>query len=173
MPQTSSRLWRLLRDLALALINATLLLAALCLFLGLRIVSTVDATTERITQSVVAVERLHGDLQTVGEELSALRAELAALRQSPLELPPEMAAALEARLADFDARMAALDEAIARAGETGEALRTAARQGIDRAVDRGVAALADEIAALAGCVLPRGPDLSDPPLPLREKPPSG
>ncbi|QWV09055.1 hypothetical protein KQ247_20040 [Ruegeria pomeroyi] len=82
---------------------------ALCLFLGWRMMATVDTVSDRVTASIAELTPLRDEIAGVRAELSGLRADLAAA-------PGTAASArlqnrldgLEARLDGMQARMASL-----------------------------------------------------------------
>ncbi|MEO0989408.1 MAG: hypothetical protein AAFX00_00500 [Pseudomonadota bacterium] len=69
-----SRLGRTLFNLFLACLNATLILVAVCLFLGLRLNSEVEDVAEHFSAGMLR-------LDAVGSEVAALREEVALLRE--------------------------------------------------------------------------------------------
>lgn len=165
MSQTSSRLLRLLRDLALALLNATLILTALCLFLGLRLADRLDTAVETFARSLVDMDRLHDELQVVAGEIEGLRTEIAAFRQSPIAPDSRVAQELEVRLAAFDERMEAVDAAAERIGSADVELQEL----LDHGIERAAAALAAEFGQLAGCETRGTAVMRERALPLREQ----
>ena len=127
-----------LKDLFLALLNATLILVALCLFLGWRMMATVDTVSDRVTASIAELTPLRDEIAGVRAELSGLRADLAAA-------PGTVASArlqnrldgLETRLDGMQARMASL--------------ATLPDQLLDRAFETAADRMARGVAELRGC----------------------
>ena len=130
MTDTPDRsLGRTLGQLALALLNATLILVALCLFLAWRVVTAADGVAASVAQSMVELSPIREEMQGVTAGVANLRADLAALRDAPgATLAPELTARVErldARVGRMDARLAELGDsademvetAIAQAGE--------------------------------------------------------
>jgi hypothetical protein len=123
MAQTRT-LGRTLWSLVLAVLNATLILLALCLWLGWHVLSEARAITSRLDEGLAR-------LTPVATDLSALRAEVAGLRSDLAALPAQGdgTAVLNARLAALDVRvtdaLSRLDAAVTDPGPL-----------IDRAVDR-------------------------------------
>ncbi|WP_299944697.1 hypothetical protein [uncultured Ruegeria sp.] len=68
-----------LKDLLLALLNATLILLALCLFLGWKLAQSVDQIRSGFAENLQVVAPLREQAQGIRGELTALRSELATL----------------------------------------------------------------------------------------------
>jgi septal ring factor EnvC (AmiA/AmiB activator) len=116
-------LGRTLGNLLLALLNATLILAALCLWLAWGALSAAERVSGQIEAAAQAVTPLRAEIVSLTEEIAAARAELAAFRARN----GEDRDALERRLAEVEAELARLTSAVAGLGVDPEAL-------IDRAV---------------------------------------
>ncbi|WP_027243992.1 hypothetical protein [Leisingera daeponensis] len=67
---------RTVADLAKALLNATLILLALCLFLGWKLMAAASAVTANASQIASRVEPLHTAVTGLQGELASLRAAL-------------------------------------------------------------------------------------------------
>jgi uncharacterized small protein (DUF1192 family) len=109
---TERRLAPTLRNLALALLNATLILAALVLWLAWRTADAVHDVTEDVDLALVGLDPVRADLALLRDEVAGLRADIAALSTSdpggarPLTEPIEQRiAALDRRIADAVARV--------------------------------------------------------------------
>lgn len=94
-----------LKDLLLALINATLILIALCLFLAWKVVSTANGITETFATNLIKLEPVKQEVAATREDIAGLRADLAALRANPGGLSDASLARLETRLDAVGARM--------------------------------------------------------------------
>ncbi|WP_419739871.1 hypothetical protein [Ruegeria sp.] len=70
-----------LKDLLLALLNATLILVALCLFLGWKLASTVEDVTSGLSEKLQVVAPLRDEAQGIREQLSGLRSDLARIQE--------------------------------------------------------------------------------------------
>ncbi|MEX0339988.1 MAG: hypothetical protein AB3N11_13225 [Arenibacterium sp.] len=70
------------KDILLALLNATLILIALCLWLAWQLGDTISAATTEFSERVANVKPLRGDVQSMTAQVAALREDVAALRQS-------------------------------------------------------------------------------------------
>lgn len=94
-----------LKDLALALINATLILIALCLFLGWKVLSTANGITETFASNLIKLEPVKAEITATKDEITGLRADLADIRANPGGLSEEALTRLETRLDKVGARM--------------------------------------------------------------------
>lgn len=142
---------KLVKDLVLALLNATLLLVAACLFLAWRLSVTVDGMVGTFASQIEVVGPLREDVQGMTGEIAALRADLAAIATQTGEAGSATLLAVQRRVDGIDARLT----------ETGARLDDLMREPgllIDRAIDRTIAGAADEFAGavngIRGCVPP-------------------
>jgi len=94
-----------LKDLALALLNATLILIALCLFLAWRTATAVDAMTENFALTLQRVTPLRDEVSATRDELTALRQDVAALKAGGSELSSAAAQRLMNRLNVIDTQI--------------------------------------------------------------------
>lgn len=116
-------LGRSVGNLVLALLNATLILAALCLWLAWGALSAAERVAGQIEEAAQTVLPLRAEIVALTGEVAAIRADFA---DSRAEGAADRAA-LEARIAGAEAELARLREAVARLSADPEAL-------IDRAV---------------------------------------
>ncbi len=119
---------KLFKDLALALLNATLLLVAICLFLAWRLTATVDGMVGTFASNLQVVAPLRQDVQAMTAELAALRADLAALKSQTGEINSAALQTLQARVDKMEAR-------VAQAGDRIDALKRAPRELVDQAIE--------------------------------------
>lgn len=154
MSDTSSRLLRALRDLAIAMINATLILVLLCLVLGWILLDRVDHIAADFARNIVSVEPLREDVQSMTTEIAGLRADLAEVRENSGEVTSEAAQAITARLESFEGRLATVDGRMdafrARAQSIELDPEALAAQAFKTAADQIVLSLGQ----LAGCEMP-------------------
>jgi hypothetical protein len=164
------RLARALRGLALALVNATLILVAACLFLAWQAAATVERAGVRMADA--AAERL-ARLAPLADELAMAHAEIAGLRADLARLADGagagdggLADTLGERLAEAEARLDAVSGEV-----VGTLDAVAADPGllVDRAVAAGVDRVGMWAAGLRGCTLPSGAPADAPP----DVPPEG
>lgn len=125
---------RSIRDLCLALLNATLILAALCLWFAWGALSAADRVSTRISEAAQSVLPLRDEIATLTTEIAAARADLTTLPAGGAE-----AAALQARLSAIEMRLAELSASVSTLTADPDAL-------IDRAVSSAFAGLGDAVA---------------------------
>ena len=162
MAESEDRVLRTLAHLGLALLNATLILAALCLFLVWRVLTSAEAVAERfetaLTTTAARLAPVETQLDALTVEVTGLRADLAGLRAEAGAAGTAGAEALAARLDRLEARLAPLDDGAARLAEVADAAGSDPGAALDRAVDRAVAAAGAEATAaverLRGCAPP-------------------
>lgn len=134
-----------LKDLGLALINATLILLALCLFLALTVVNRIDGLTETFSQNLITVQPLREEVQATREELAALRADLAEVISQGGDFSSAAALRMQAKLDGMEAKM---DETRARMSD----LADAPARLVDHAIEKTGQELGDTVIRLRGCV---------------------
>ncbi|NOD34184.1 MULTISPECIES: hypothetical protein [unclassified Ruegeria] len=88
-----------LKDLLLALLNATLILVALCLFLGWQLASKVESITAEFSETVQVVAPLREETTNIRTELAALRDDLAALPKKAIGLDSQTTKDIQSTLA--------------------------------------------------------------------------
>ncbi len=136
-----------LKDLLLALLNATLILVALCLFLGWKLASTVDGVTTNLSEKLQVVAPLREEAQGIRGELAALRDELALLQtdgdlidginEQRVTTVLDKLDALETKLQTVQTRFADL-------ADSPDML-------VDQAVESAADAVADRFVTIRGC----------------------
>lgn len=87
---------RPLIDLAKALLNATQILLALCLFLGWKLMAATEGVTANAAAIADRVTPLHSAVASLQEEIASLRR---TIEDGAATAPPDRLAALEDRLA--------------------------------------------------------------------------
>lgn len=138
---------RTLKNLLLALLNATLILVALCLFLGWKLASTVEDVTTIFAEKVQIVAPLRSEIQSARGELSALRSDLATLQVSDISGNSAAVQRISDTLTKLDAleqKMQASQERVAEITETPGIL-------INTAIENSADVVADRINAIRGC----------------------
>jgi hypothetical protein len=101
-------LGRSVGNLVLALLNATLILAALCLWLAWGALSAAERVSGQIEEAAQTVLPLRTEIVSLTEEIAATRAELAELRSDGAA----DRAGLEQRIAGVEAELAADPEVL-------------------------------------------------------------
>lgn len=129
----------------LALLNATLILLALCLFLALQLTNRAQEITDSFARNLVSLEPLHNELTEMTSEIGGLRNDLAALRQDGSEMTSEATQRLTARIDTLEGR---LDSAAQRI----DGLISSPETLIDRAIDRASEEVRLGISEWRGCM---------------------
>ena len=135
-----------LKNLFLALLNATLILIAVSLFLLWKVTQTADAIVTNFAQELAIVAPLRDDLQAATAELAALRGDLQTLGDGAGGINPAALQQLQLRVdvlgSDIaDARQSVQELAQAPALLVDHAIETASREFSRRAMEiRGCAA---------------------------------
>ncbi len=128
---------KLILDLLKAMINATLLLLALCLFLGWKLMGSVQDVTGKVTEAVVQITPVQDRLQDLRLEVTGLRSDIVSR--------PELA--VSSQLDTLDRRLAALQQDLTQ-------LRQLPTEIIQGAAQTGAAELAGQITRLTSCAPP-------------------
>lgn len=128
---------KLILDLLKAMINATLLLLALCLFLGWKLMGTVQDVTGKVTAAVVQITPVQDRIQDLRLEVAGLRSDIVSR--------PELA--VSSQLDTLDRRLAALQQELTQ-------LRQLPAEIVHDAAQTGAAELAGQIARLTSCGSP-------------------
>lgn len=112
---------RTVGNLVLALMNATLILIALCLWLAWGALSAARDVSDRIGTAAEAVIPMRAEIVRLTEEVSAARADLAALRRD-FDDAPAATAGLEARVGGIETQLSDLNATISALETDPEAL---------------------------------------------------
>lgn len=144
-----SRVLTVLRDLLLAMLNATLILLAICLWLAWRLTSEVDDVARTVTENLQPLQPLREDISTLTDEVAGLRADLAAAGDRVAGAAPASAA-----LTRLATRAEALNARLAGLGERADAIAADPDQVFAQAAATAAAALGTELQQLAGCRAP-------------------
>lgn len=138
-----------LKDLALALINATLILIALCLFLAWKTSTTIDGMIATFARNLEVVAPLRGDVQAMTGELAALRADIAALRSQSGEVSSAALSRLQSRAGAIETRVEDVQARIT-------ALQGAPQQLMDQAMQSALASFTQSVVDIRNCTPPGG-----------------
>lgn len=95
---------RLITELLKALLNATLLLLAICLFFGWQLMGRVEDVTARITAAVAEVAPVRDRVEALREEIAGLRADVKAGTLPPV---PQLDG-IDSKLERIEAELAGL-----------------------------------------------------------------
>lgn len=138
---------KLLKDLGVALLNATLVLLALCLFLAWKVVNTADNVASNFASNLVTIEPLRADLQATTAELAAIRQDVAQILTSG-ELQFATLQRIETRLKMVDTR-------VNDAKGTISDLSQMPYQLVDHAIETASDSVAQKAGYVLGCVPPQ------------------
>ncbi|WP_170759425.1 hypothetical protein [Ruegeria lacuscaerulensis] len=136
-----------LKDLLLALLNATLILVAVCLFLGWKLASKVEGITTAFSEKVQIVAPLRDEIQGVRGELAALRSELASVQPGDVGVDSATQQRISETLSTLNALEEKMQTSQARIAEITEAPETLINTAIGTSAD----AIADRVIAIRGC----------------------
>ncbi len=133
-----------LKDLFLALLNATLILVALCLVLLLMLVGQIGGLSDSFAAHLTVIDPLTQRVQSTRTEIAALREDLVALRDPAQDVSSETMARIEIRIKAVEARLAGMQSAM-------QDLRDAPRSLVDHAIDRAADQAVVSVARIRGC----------------------
>ncbi|MDU9003864.1 DUF6674 family protein [Sedimentitalea todarodis] len=134
-----------LKDLFLAVLNATLILVALCLFLLLTLANRANSLTETFAEHLQIVAPLQESVQTTGAELAALRADLAEMKNQSGEDSSATMARIQDRVEQMEAKLADMQGSLAE-------LRAAPNRLLDHAIQKAGAQAVISVTRIRGCV---------------------
>lgn len=137
-----------LKDLLLAVLNATLILVALCLFLGWKLASTIDDITTEFTETLQFVDPLHDQAKGIRGELAALRSDLAGLQLDGSSIDSATAQRINLALNRLDQVEGRLQSTQARFADMAESPDLLIEQAINTSAD----VIADRVLTIRGCV---------------------
>lgn len=136
---------KVLKDLGVALLNATLILLALCLFLAWKVVNTADYVASNFASNLVTVEPLRADLQAMTGELVSIRQDVAQLSAQSSEVQSAALQRIATRLEKVDTRVTDASKSISNLSEVPYRL-------VDRAIETASDNLAQQAKSIRGCV---------------------
>ncbi len=135
------------KDLLLALINATLILLALCLFLGLKLAQKVEDIQAGFVEEIKAISPVREQAAGIRDELAGLRGDLAEVRAQTGALSP----ALQQRLNLALQRLENIENRIETTQSRMAALADSPEDLINHAITTSAESLTDSVNALRGC----------------------
>ncbi len=137
------------KDLFLALLNATLILIALCLVLALMVFNRANSLAESFADNLQIVTPLQESVRNTGAEVAALRSDLAGLKEQSGDVSSATMARVEDRIETMEAR---LDEMMATLTE----LRGTPQRLLDQAIEKAGDQAVLTAGRIRGCVPPDG-----------------
>jgi len=135
------------RSLALALVNATVLLVALCLFLVLLITNSAERAADRFSEAVSSLAPVRTGVADIREAVRDLRSDIKTLTDRPGTITDDRAEALNAQIAALSVKLEAVNTQLANLGDLPDQVVTTA---VDRVADR----VTDGIAGYRNCTPP-------------------
>jgi len=133
-----------LKDLALALLNATLILVALCLFLAWKTASTVDGLTAAFSQNLIKVTPLRDEVAGLREDLAAMRADLAVIKSQSGEATATAVAGLQQKIQRMESGIQGAQARVRQLVDEPEQL-------IDYSIQTAADALTHSVSEIRGC----------------------
>lgn len=134
-----------LKDLFLAMLNATLVLVAVVLLLLVLLFSKANSLGETFAQSLATLEPLEAGIETINSEVSQMKADIAALKPQTQGITSTKLDALETELGVMETHLSDIKVSMSTLAETP-----------DRLLDDAMASAADYAvggaARLRGCV---------------------
>ena len=138
------KLITVIKDLALAFLNATLILIAICLWLAWQLSDTVSSAGSEFAASLVRVQPLRDDVQAMTTEIASLRADLAAMGQRTGEVGSQAFRSVHGRVETLEARVSGTLTKI-------EALVSQPEQLVDYAIDQTAISLKSTLSDVWQC----------------------
>ncbi len=136
-----------LKDLILALLNATLILIALCLFLAWQAFQSFQGISESFAERLLELAPLRADIQALTAEGTALRTDLQAVRNAAQTGSASVSPGLEARLTSLEERVSETSERVNQLLDAPEEL-------LFSAIDHSADVLIRSVTDMVGCVRP-------------------
>ena len=97
---------KVIKDLLLALLNATLILIALCLFLAWQIAQSAEVMVDRAAQAVERVAPVQAELESLRAEVAGLRSDLDDVRSTAGAQADAAAERLQTRIDELEQTLA-------------------------------------------------------------------
>ncbi|WP_298847658.1 hypothetical protein [uncultured Ruegeria sp.] len=124
-----------LKDLLLAMLNATLILLAVCLFLGWKLASKVESITAGFSDTVQVLAPIRDEARGIRGELAALRSDLTTLTLENQVADPLVAQNIRATLSRLNAVDQKLQTVQARFTDLADTPETLIAQAIQTGAD--------------------------------------
>ncbi|MEP2531001.1 hypothetical protein [Shimia sp.] len=139
-----------LKDLLIAMVNATLILVALCLFLLWQLAGKTENIAANFASNLKVVQPVGEEVRGLREDVAGLRADISKLGTGTDQSPTSTRQALDIRLAALNAKLDRIQTTMTKLAETPDRLMT-------QAIDRSTTQLAQTAYALRGCTAPPTP----------------
>lgn len=151
MSKPTSRALRALRDLAIAMSNATLILVAICLFLGLRLATSVNDFAGNVAENLVSAEPLREDVRAMTDEIAALRADLAGLGAAAGDAGSGVTEQVAERIEALDGRLQTVQTRVQGVQDRLNGVEMDPGAVLDHAISTAAIEFSDALGARAGC----------------------
>jgi hypothetical protein len=135
------------KDLFLALLNATLILILLCLFAAWQLANTVESISANFANGLISISPLSGEIEAMTEELAAVRSDLGSLGDMSEDFRSESMAHIEVRLENMSDKIGGFANRVDQLVTNPDIL-------IDYAVESAADEVKEGVAELRGCTLP-------------------
>jgi cell division protein FtsX len=136
-----------LKNLIVAMINATLILIVLALFLAWNVTNKADQIASNFARSIVTVQPLREDIQGMTAELAAIRGDIAQISGASEGVRSASLQRIAARLDQMEARAETARLSISE-------LSQAPTKMVDYAINSAVDAVAQGAMDIRGCAAP-------------------
>lgn len=143
-----------LKDLLVAMINATLILVAICLFFLWRLSESAERVVASFVQNLQIVEPLESKVDGLRDEVANLRSDLAAISLDSSALTTQATERLQSRANALQLELEGINSSLARLADTPETL-------MQTALDDVATRVSGRVGAIASCYAPDpAPDAS-------------
>ena len=134
-----------LKNLGLAMINATLILIVVALLLAWKVTGAADRIVTDFAQNLVTVEPLRQELKNTNAELAALRGDLQRIRDQSGDLQSASLQRIDDRLTQMQTRLGTARQSLA-------SLSQAPARLVDQAIDTAATRVSKEIREYRQCI---------------------
>ena len=138
---------KVLKDLLLALINATLILVAICLFFLWRLSDTAERVVSSFAQNLQIVQPLENKVGELRNEVAELRSDLASISLEGSALTTQATQRLQARADAAQSELEEINASLAKLADTPDRL-------MQTALDDVAARVSGRIGDVASCYAP-------------------
>lgn len=136
-----------LKDLFLALLNATLILVALCLFLLVLLVSKANSLSDSFDEKLALVTPIQDNIKSTLSEATALRKDLSALRDQSTSVSSDAMKRIETRIDGLNEQLSTMQGSL-------QTLTQAPNELVDHAIESAADQVVLGVARIKGCTAP-------------------
>lgn len=138
---------KVLKDLFVAMLNATLILVAVCLILLVMLFTKVNSLTTQFAQNLQIVAPLQESIEETRAEVAGLRSDITALKNSSQDVSSLAMAQLQTRLESVDDRISKMDTSMTKLTQAPTLL-------VDHAIEQASDKFVDSVAQIRACTPP-------------------